>query len=169
MAFFDYNARNEDGRQYLYQEFPQHFAFDKRRKKWHPRQRGFSIGRMYHCGPIAGERYYFHLLLISVRGPKSFEDIRTVNEILYPTFRKACVALHLVEDDREWDRCFAEARRFATGANLRRLFVTALLQSQLNNPLALWEHYCSDMCDDIAKRLLNLLADNFTSHILNQA
>ncbi|CEG83126.1 hypothetical protein RMATCC62417_17098 [Rhizopus microsporus] len=26
IAFFEYNARNEDGRSYLYQEFPQHFA-----------------------------------------------------------------------------------------------------------------------------------------------
>ena len=89
--------------------------------------------------------------------------------MLYPTFREACVALHLIEDDRKLGRCFAEARLFATGANLRRLFVTSLLQGQLNNPLALWERYCSNICDDLANRLLNILGDDFTSQILNQA
>ena len=124
---------------------------------------------MYHCSPIAGERYYLRLLLTSVRGPISFEDIRTVNGILYPTFREACVALHLVEDDREWGRCFAEANLFATGTNLRRLFLTALLQGQLNNPLALWERCCNDTCNDLANRLLSILGDGFASQIFNQA
>ncbi|KAG1176165.1 hypothetical protein G6F70_002977 [Rhizopus microsporus] len=64
------------------------------------------------------KRYYLRLLLTSVRDPKSFEDIRTVNGIQYPTFRVACLVLHLVQDDREWDRCFAEARLFATGREL---------------------------------------------------
>ncbi|KAG1179331.1 hypothetical protein G6F70_001099 [Rhizopus microsporus] len=54
----------------------------------------------------------------SFRGPKSFEDIRTVNGIMHPTFRVASVILHLVQDDREWDRCFAEAVLFATGREL---------------------------------------------------
>ncbi|CEG68158.1 hypothetical protein RMATCC62417_04472 [Rhizopus microsporus] len=114
MAIFVFNARNEDGRQYLYQESPQHFAFDERRKRWHPRQRGFAIGRMYHCSPIAGERYYLRLLLTSARDLKSFEDIRTVDGILYPTFRVTYMALHLIQDDCEWDLCFAETRLFAT-------------------------------------------------------
>ncbi|CEG72552.1 hypothetical protein RMATCC62417_08095 [Rhizopus microsporus] len=169
MAIFNYNERNENGRQYLYQEFPQPFVFDERRKKWHPRQRGCTIGRMYHCSPIAGERCYLHLLLTSVCGPKSFEDIRTVNGILYPTFREACVVLHLIGDDREWDRCFAGARLFATGANLRQLFLTALLQGQLNNPLTLWERYCSDICDELANKFLSILGDDVAFQILNQA
>ncbi|CEG82840.1 hypothetical protein RMATCC62417_16838 [Rhizopus microsporus] len=152
MAFFKYNARNEDGRL----------------KRWRPRQRGFAIGRMYHYSPIAGERYCLRLLLTSVCSSKSFEDIRTVNGVLYPTFREACMVLHLVQDDREWDRCFAEARLFATGRELRRLFVTALLQAQLSNPLALWERYCSDICDDISNRLINLLGDHFTTQLLQQ-
>ncbi|CEI96688.1 hypothetical protein RMCBS344292_10845 [Rhizopus microsporus] len=33
IAFFDYNARNEDVRQYLYEGFPQHSVFGGRRKK----------------------------------------------------------------------------------------------------------------------------------------
>lgn len=147
---------------------PQHFVFDERLKRWKPRQRGFAIGKIYHCRPFAGERHYLRLLLTSIRGPKSFEDIRTVNGVLYATFREACVALHLIEDDREWDRCFAEARLFATGYNLRRLFVTALLQGQLSNPSGFWNGYRDNMCYDLSHRILSLLEDDFAAQLLNQ-
>lgn len=64
--------------QYTYSEFPEHYIFNK---TWKPRQRGGSktIGRMYSVSPNEGERYYLRLLLVHVRGPKSFEDIRTVD------------------------------------------------------------------------------------------
>ena len=28
LAFFKYNSENEDGRQYLYQEFPEHYLYE---------------------------------------------------------------------------------------------------------------------------------------------
>jgi hypothetical protein len=58
IAFFEYNAAHEDGRQYLYSEFPAQFSWDQRTRVWKRRQRGKGnrIGRMYHCSPISGER-----------------------------------------------------------------------------------------------------------------
>jgi hypothetical protein len=52
MAFFAYNARNEDGRQHLYQEFPQHFIFDERRKKMAP-----SLVRFCHWQDVPLQSY----------------------------------------------------------------------------------------------------------------
>jgi hypothetical protein len=78
------------------------------------------------------------------------------------------VALHLIQDNREWDQCFAEARLFATGRELRRLFITALLQAQLSNTLTLWKRHCIDICDDLSNRLINLLGDHFTTQLLPQ-
>ena len=92
---------------------------------------------MYYCSPIAGERFYLRLLLTSVPGPTSFEDLRTIAGIVYPTFQAACVALGLLEDDREWIDCLTEAAVFAVGAQLRSLFVTALLYGPITEPVTL--------------------------------
>lgn len=53
--------------------------------------------------PSAGERYYLRMLLNVVKGATSFEDIRTVNGVLHPTFRSACTALGLLGDAKEWE------------------------------------------------------------------
>ena len=66
IAFFDYNDANDESRQYLYQEFPEHYVYLQKERRWKLRQRGFAIGRMYHCNPFAGERYYLRLLLTVV-------------------------------------------------------------------------------------------------------
>jgi len=47
------------------------------------------------------EKYYLHLLLTVVAGAKSSGNLRTVREITYRTFREACSALGLIEDDQE--------------------------------------------------------------------
>ena len=45
------------------------------------------------------ELYYLSILVTKVKGLKSYEDIRTVNGITYPSFRDACYALGLLDDD----------------------------------------------------------------------
>ena len=127
MAFFDYNALNSDGRQYLYQDFPTYYTYSASLRKWTPRKSGVSIGRIYHCTPIMGEKYYLRLLLTVVRGAQSYELLRTVEGILHATFKSACIAHGLLGDDEEWARCFAEAVLFSSGRSLRILFTTALL------------------------------------------
>jgi len=47
---------------------------------------------MYSVHPSAGERFFLRLLLIAVPGPTSFEDLRTHDGIVHPTFRDACIA-----------------------------------------------------------------------------
>jgi hypothetical protein len=37
-----------------------------------------------------------------IKGSKSFEDLRTVNGQVHPTFKAACLALGLLEDDNQW-------------------------------------------------------------------
>ena len=86
-AFFAYNESYEDGRALLYQDFPLKYCFDKKHRRWHRRRRETTaIGRMYYLNPTAGERFYLRLLLTAVRGPTSFEHLRTVDGTLHPTF-----------------------------------------------------------------------------------
>ena len=137
IAFFDYNDANDESRQYLYQEFPEHYVYLQKERRWKLRQRGFAIGRMYHCNPFAGERYYLRLLLTVVRGARSFEHLRTVEGILHPTFQATCVARGLLEDDREWAECFEKASLFASGKSLRALFATSLVHGGITDAIAI--------------------------------
>jgi len=66
------------------------------------------IGRMWSASPFMGEKYYLRLLLTVVRGPKGYEDLRTVENHSYNCFKQACVALGLLENDGEWIATFTE-------------------------------------------------------------
>ena len=162
MAFFQYNADNLNGRLYLYQEFPIYFTYNKTSRKWTKRKQGIAIGRMYHCNPFMGEKYYLRLLLTCVRGPQSFQHLRTVNEHIYPTFQSACQALGLLADDNEWVQCFTEAIVFASGCALRTLFCTALIYGNVIDPLALWNAFVNHICDDL-KHYLNTHTEIITA------
>jgi hypothetical protein len=153
IAFFKYNETHPDVPQYLYQQFSTHFVYLPKTKEWKSRERGIAIGRIYTCSPFAGERYYLRLLLIIIPGAKSFSDLRTVMGIEYSTFKMACGALGLLDDDQEWVACFKEAVSFTTGHNLRILFSTALIYQEISNPEVLWDQFKEYLCDDLQHRL----------------
>lgn len=89
--FFLMNKINDDAinLNLLYKEFPQHFVWSSSYKMWSRRKQRLTIGRIVTCHPTEGERYYLRLLLMNVRGPTSYEDLRTMNERCYTTFREA--------------------------------------------------------------------------------
>ena len=63
---------------------------------------------VYHP-PGSGEIYYLRLLLNFVRGPTCYKEIRTVDGVVYPTFRDACYTRGLLDDDREYIDAIYEA------------------------------------------------------------
>lgn len=156
MAFFDYYRRHPEAPKYHYVDFPQYFVWVQATRQWKTRERGFAIGRLYNCSPLHGERYYLRLLLLVVPGPTSFEDLRTVNGVVYPTFRAACLAAGLLDDDNEWFQAFDEAVQVATGWALRNLFTTALIYGAVADPQRLWDRYNTSICDDLPHRLRQL-------------
>ncbi|KAG5561267.1 hypothetical protein RHGRI_004335 [Rhododendron griersonianum] len=139
--FFSWYASNKDAEKYTYQEFPQYFVW-KSNQYWSPRVMGYAIGRMYFASPNCGELFYLRLLLTVVKGPDSYESLRTVNNVLYGSFKLACVARGLLEDDEEWIQCLQEASVMKTGYQLRRLFGVILTQCSPLNPCALWKQFC---------------------------
>jgi len=100
-----------------------------------------------------GERYYLRLLLTIVRGATSFQHLRTINGLVHPTFKAACVALRLLEDDGEWIAMFNDAREFMTGHALRQLFAMALQYTTITNPLQIWETFAQSFGDDLSHLL----------------
>ena len=157
-AFFKANQRYPDmARALLYHEFPQKFVWAKSTREWKPRQRGFAIGRMYYVQPTAGEKFYLRLLLTAVRGPLSFADLRTYRHVTVDSFEDACRARGLLHDDREWHICLEDASAMQTGSQLRRLFVTILLDCAPVNPLQLWLDFQDSICDDLRHALQHRL------------
>ncbi|KAF8400055.1 hypothetical protein HHK36_015930 [Tetracentron sinense] len=84
-----------------------------------------------------GERYYLQMLLHIIRGATNFEDLRTVDCIIYPTFKAACSALGLLDDDTEWHESLNEASLWATGRQLRDMFYTVVLKDMSLNEIEL--------------------------------
>jgi hypothetical protein len=117
--------------------------------------KSFAIGRMYHAYPTSGdlEHFYLRLLLTTVPGATSFEYLRIFEGTLHPTFKDACIARGLLEDDSEWCQCLRGARHMATGYQLRHLFVTILHDCTPTDPRALWEKFADHICDDLARQL----------------
>ena len=116
---------------------------------WVPCQRGHAIGRIYNCGTHAGDRFYLRLLLTHVQGAQSEEHLRTVNGVVHPTCKAACVALGLLEDDGEWNQCLQEACQVQVGPSVRRLFAVILAYNSPAHPRALWDEFKHQMCDDL--------------------
>lgn len=80
----------------------------------------------------------------------SFEHLRTVNDVIYPSFRAAAIELGLLEDDNEWHNCLSEAAKVITNINqIRKLFVTIIINCHPSNIKKLWEEHKSSMCEDI--------------------
>uniref|UniRef100_A0A7N2RE67 ATP-dependent DNA helicase n=2 Tax=Quercus lobata TaxID=97700 RepID=A0A7N2RE67_QUELO len=96
------------------------------------------------------------MLLNIVRGPQNFEQIRTIDNVMHPTFKSACYALGLLDGDKEWKDAIKEAEQWATTAQLRQLFVTLLLFCEVSNPLQLWTNNWKALSDDILHRQRHL-------------
>ncbi|GJY03463.1 helicase [Tanacetum coccineum] len=99
--------------------------------------------------PASGERYFLRMLLNVVRGARSFTELKMVNKINYATFKAACFAYGLLNDDKEWTHAIVEASFWAMTPQLRDLFVTILLSCDVSRPLKLWEENWVGLSEDI--------------------
>jgi hypothetical protein len=123
----------------LYPDYPEIVVWSKSKKAWHLRKRATgrwgasrnnhvtlgTMGRMYFVQPSEGERYYLRVLLTHVVGATCFEDLRTTHRphmpttVVHPTFKVACLARGLLQDDGEWDQCLSEVAGVQLPRSLR--------------------------------------------------
>jgi hypothetical protein len=154
--WFVANQTSSLGHHLTYSAFPQKFTWDSCQKKWKFRKRGFKLGRVRYVHPTAGETFFLRMLLSVVRGARSYEEVRTYQNVLHPTFRDACQARGLIGDDTEWVSLFNEAVTWATPWQLRCLFMTILIYCEVGNVRVLFDAYWKYMADDIAYGLRNM-------------
>jgi hypothetical protein len=146
-----YNASNTTAAPLTYVLFPEKFRWDAQSSQWQSRVRpghNAHIGRVYWVSPNAGEKYFLRVLLHHVEGPKSFADLRTVDGVLCPTYREACVQRGLLQDDREWRECLREAASSQTGLQMRCLFCIILEYNSPEDPWALWTEFKEAFMED---------------------
>ena len=89
------------------------------------------IGRVYTVHPNQFECFCLRILLHNVRGPMSFEHLRTVNGEVFTGFREACLELGLLEDDRHWDETLEETEGCRVPRQLRSLFAVMLMSCEI--------------------------------------
>ena len=158
LDYFKLNLENPEARQYFYADIPSFFAHKKHKDgsltvtSWQVRKQHFNaIGRMYSISPTQLQLFHLRLLLLHVKGAISFDDLKTVNGIIQPTFTAACLALGLIEDDEEWIRAMNEATVWMMPVQLRRLFVRILIHCQPVHPEELWDKFKDAMSEDFSR------------------
>ncbi|XP_022011537.1 uncharacterized protein LOC110911246 [Helianthus annuus] len=149
-SWMDCNQSDDVARELTYVEFPTKFVWKKDERCWKRRKTtGFSIGRIHAVSPTLGEAYFLRILLNKVKGPRSFDDILTVNGRKFNTFREACYAHGLLDDDMEYIEAIQEASHSGSGFYLRTLFATMLTCHTLSLPERVWQKTWELLSDGI--------------------
>ncbi|XP_054091728.1 uncharacterized protein LOC128923495 [Zeugodacus cucurbitae] len=160
-SFFAICQSDQFARTLLYSEMKRYYTWNASSKNFQRRKQGDAVsgypdvrstdalGRMYTVHPKNDECFYLRLLLVNVRGPTSFETLRTVNGVIFPTYRAACEELNLLENDTHWDTTIAEAIISASPSQIRTLFAIIISTCFPSNPCNLWHKYKDSMSEDI--------------------
>lgn len=154
-AFFKLNQNDPEARNYTYSKIAIHYTFDTKTKAWKKRSRGgdLIIPRVVSVPPNIRELYYLRLILLKVKGPKSFEDLRTFNNEIHPSFEKAAIARNLVNNGRQWRTLMYNTVKKEYPSECRFLFSMLLLHSNVTNPTPcdLWNEFKLKLAEDFIR------------------
>ncbi|KAJ6642641.1 ATP-dependent DNA helicase PIF1 [Pseudolycoriella hygida] len=158
LAYFKLNQVDEQAREMLYADIPYKYVYDRETKTWRPRQRTPKelVTRLYGVNYNQIELYSLRLLLLTVKGARSYEELRNVNGIQYDTFHAASLALGLLTDDGLQLRTFSEICHVEMPYRIRCLFANLLIFITPHDPLAFWESFKTHMIADYMSENLAL-------------
>ncbi|XP_075521378.1 uncharacterized protein LOC142554601 [Primulina tabacum] len=157
LAWMETNKKYPKARELTYAELPMKFVWKQETREFVPRKQRFSIGRIFYVPPGCGEMYYLRCLLNVNRGATCYDDITFVNGVQYRSFRDACYALGLLNDDKEYIDGIIEASHWASAQSLRVLIATLLSSNCISRPEVVWESCWTYLSDDILYKRCNLL------------
>ena len=182
-GFFRLCQEDEFARSLLYSEIPKYFTWNTRGKKFQRRKQGTpvvgwpnlystdALGRVYTVNPRDQECFYLRLLLVNVRGPKSFVDLKTVNGHVYNSYRETCLELKLLENDTHWFSTMNDASHTSHPRQIRTLFAIILTACSPSNPIEIWEKFKDNMGEDLLHQVRvsrNDMAIPYTADIYNE-
>ncbi|KAF7807335.1 uncharacterized protein G2W53_039496 [Senna tora] len=149
LAWFEANKIHSIAGELTYSQFPTKYVFKVDSREWILGKSDRSIGRLFYVALGVVELHYPRVLLTIVKGPTSFEDIRTINGVLHPTYKDVCYALGLLDDDKEYIDGITEASRWSSGVYLRKLFSTLFIHNTITSPTYVWDKTWMYLSDDI--------------------
>ncbi|GFX57341.1 ATP-dependent DNA helicase [Trichonephila clavipes] len=95
-----------------------------------------------------------------IKRPTSFESLKSVNGILYPTHQAAYFALGLVEGDNHWCDTLTDASISSSASKLGELFANLLVFCNVSNPSKLWDkfkgHFMEDYVRDFQRHITQM-------------
>jgi hypothetical protein len=166
VAFFQLNQETDEAKDILYPDIYRHYRWDK--KQWVKRKNntrrseegsaaaGSSemIGRIpvINLNPHQTELYFLRSLLYHKAGPKSFEDLRTVDGVLHETNQAACKTMGLYDDDDELDQAMEEAALIKFGKALRNVFIQLLVFCRPAVPFDFYQSHKDKLAEDFMRR-----------------
>uniref|UniRef100_K3Y1E1 ATP-dependent DNA helicase n=1 Tax=Setaria italica TaxID=4555 RepID=K3Y1E1_SETIT len=156
-AYFEANRTHEKARGILYRDFPEHYTWQTQGKFWQQRKRKtlYQVGRIVSAHPAEGERYYLRVLLNHVKGTTCYEELRTIDGQILPSFREAAERRGLIEADNTLDDCLTEVELFRMPSLLRRLFAMILVFCEPHDIHALWNNHIEAMSEDYRRNCKN--------------
>ncbi|KFM75760.1 hypothetical protein X975_25623, partial [Stegodyphus mimosarum] len=86
---------------------------------------------------------------VLIQGPKSFQELRTVEGRVCKTYKEACQVRGLLENDGHWNVTLEEASVTCSPRMLRNLFVVMLQTCAMSNPHQLWSYHKNSLSVDL--------------------
>ncbi|XP_076068429.1 uncharacterized protein LOC143040872 [Oratosquilla oratoria] len=140
-AFFKLCKTNEFAKTLYNPEVPSHFVYDKDKHTWHERMtKTSSLGRMRSVDTKTVELFYLRMLPTHKKGPTGYTDLRTVDGVLYDTFREAVKAMGLLNDEETWKKTIIEIINHTNDrSQLRATYASMLAFSHLEDQSDIWK------------------------------
>ncbi|XP_065840179.1 uncharacterized protein [Oscarella lobularis] len=127
---------------------------------------------IYTVHPKNTECYLLRLLLLHVRGPTSFADLRRVDDTVFNTYAEACRERGLLADVRHWHLALTEATVTDRPYKIGEICAIMLHMCEISYPLRLWEQHKEAMAQDFLRTLRRRANDDtlsYTDAIFNRA
>lgn len=183
-AFFKLCSEDSFAKSLTYNEVPSYYTWNPATHKFQRRVYGQSVeghpmikksdalGRVYVVHPNNSECFHLRLLLHVLKGPTSFNFLKTVNGVLYSTYKEACKAKGLLEDNTHWNQTLSEASISYSPQSLRKLFSIIVVFCQVSDAGQLWNLHKTSLSEDIlfeTRRILGNADLDFSDQIFNKA
>lgn len=95
-------------------------------------------------------------MLLHCRGASNFAELRTVHGVLQPTYKEAAIALGILDEDHEVDRCLTEAFQISFPSNVRRMLAYLLAAGEVNDPEGILERHMEKLAEDYLREAIRV-------------
>ncbi|TKR69683.1 hypothetical protein L596_021811 [Steinernema carpocapsae] len=130
-----------------FRDMPKYFTY--KRPKWIFKQRTNEdriVCRVESVHPRYLEKFAIRLLAMNKKFVRNFDELKTVDGELCPTFVDAARKMGLMTNEREWHLTMEDAIQTEMPINIRRLFASLVFCAPAD-PQLLWDIYRKEMYD----------------------